>query len=45
MEDLKRDLVLGRGYRTLAVFKGAGFRRRYSVRSMDRFRSGPQSTE
>ena len=39
--NLKRDALVGRGCRTLAVFKGAGFRSRYSIRFIDRFRSAP----
>ena len=45
MEDLERDLVVGRRCRTLAVFKGAGFRARHSIRFIDRFRSAPSRAE
>jgi hypothetical protein len=39
--NLKRDALVGRGCRTLMVFKGAGFRSRYSICFIDRFRSAP----
>ena len=38
IDELKQDLFVRRGCRTLAVFKGAGFRSRCSIRFIDRFR-------
>jgi len=36
---MKRDVVAGRGCRTLGKFKGTGFRSRRSIRLIHRFRS------